>query len=76
MSSNYAAPGAHVGVQVDGDVVIEGGIHLGASGITVGRATSGRRGGRPEPDGEGTVNVAGDGDTVAVQAGRVHGRKR
>lgn len=28
---NYAAPGAHVGLQVDGDVVITGGLFMGDS---------------------------------------------
>ena len=76
-SSNYAAPGAHVGMQVDGDVVIEGGLSIDMSGVTFGRPAGGKGRGDREtvPVQEGDENTASGNQTVGVQAGRVSGRR-
>lgn len=68
--SNYAAPGARVGLQVDGSVTITGGLVIDMS----------------DPAGpfidddsetpavqEGAVNVADGNDVVGFQAGRIDG---
>ena len=73
--TNYAAPGAKVGLQAD-DVVITGGLFIG-----MGSRGTGGKSGRADVDAliadaaarGGTVNVARGNDTVAFQAGQVFG---
>ena len=75
--TNYAAPGAKVGLQAD-DVVITGGLFIGMGG---GSRSTGGKSGRVDVDAliadaaaqGGTVNVARGNDTVAFQAGQVFG---
>lgn len=70
---NVASGNARVGLQVDGGVVITGGLFLGGS--QAGRDSDGEpRGGDPGDAQGGTVNVASGSDTVAFQAGQVFGR--
>jgi hypothetical protein len=73
--SNYAAPGARVGLQVDGSVTITGGLVIDMSDPN----WPGRDAGEPASDEdremtavqESPFNVAGGNDVVGVQAGTV-----
>lgn len=68
--TNYAAPGAHVGLQVDGSVTIIGGLVIDfgdtpepPGGDDVGEATAIQ---------EGAVNIADGDDVIGFQAGAVY----
>ena len=74
---NYAAPGAHVGLQVDGDVVIQGGITLETPARPApGSDSDSDRPGRGRADRGRAVNTAQGSDTVGVQAQNITVRPR
>lgn len=68
--SNYAAPGARVGLQVDGSVTITGGLVIDMTGPSW---PDGGEDGETTAIQEGAVNVASGNDTVAFQAGSISG---